>query len=110
MLMFVPTVDEEQQLPLIENDQNLSPIHGATEALQRLRFTIVTKARTMGDSRTPKSDRAQLNTELTELRARYLNKVDEIAMQLGVAEALNIKKQVEKEIDEFEQMRRRKGL
>ncbi len=74
------------------------------------RFTIVTKARTEGDSRTPNETRYKLRSELSELRERYLNKVDEIAMQCGVAEALKIKKQVEQQIDEFEQMRRGKGL
>ena len=42
---------------------------------------------------------------VAELRARYLEHVDGIAMQFGVAEALKVKKQVEKDVDDSERIR-----
>ena len=110
MLTFLPNVAEERQLPLVEDDRNQSPIKGATEALKRLRFTIVTTGQVEADSRIRLTERVKLRSELAELRAWYLDQVDEIAMQFGVAGALKIKKQVEKDIDESEKIRRGKGL
>ena len=48
--------------------------------------------------------------KLAELRARYLDQVDEIAMQFGVAEVLKIKKQVEKDVDDSEKVRCGEGF
>ncbi|MGH9605440.1 MAG: hypothetical protein ACRD3N_07050 [Terracidiphilus sp.] len=70
----------------------------ATEALARLRFAVLLTARWEAAETDDAERRKELLAELTDLRRLYHDKVDEIAMSFGVAEAMKSQAEVERAV------------
>lgn len=70
----------------------------AVEQLAGLRFSIVLSARWENSGVLSGNDRSDLRDELRELRSRYSDKIDEIAMNYGVQAAIEAKEGVEREV------------
>jgi len=68
------------------------------EELASLRFSIVITARWESASDEPPQQRKELRAELEDLRTRYFNKLDQIAMAFGVETAVNVKDEVERRV------------
>ena len=77
---------EEQQEKLLAAD---------VEELAALRFGIVLTAKWEADRDEDPQHRQELRVELTDLRTRYFDKVDHIAMSFGVPIAMKVKDEVE---------------
>ncbi|MGB7266059.1 MAG: hypothetical protein WBC92_11140 [Terracidiphilus sp.] len=69
-----------------------------TEELAVLRFSIILTARWEASESEGPQRRAQLREELVLLRKHYGDKIDEIAMTYGVAQAMKAKKEVERTV------------
>jgi len=65
------------------------------EELAALRFSIVITARWEADGSEDPQRRAELREELEDLRTRYFDKIDHIAMTFGVSIAMSVKDEVE---------------
>jgi hypothetical protein len=70
----------------------------AVEQLAGLRFSIVLSARWEISGVLTGYARTELQNELRQLRSRYSEKIDEIAMTFGVQAAMNAKEGVEREV------------
>ncbi len=81
-------VDEQQEVTLA----------GAIEELVRLRFSIILTARWEAGENDDAERRAELRTELADLRALYFEQIDEIAMTFGVQQAMDAKDEVERNV------------
>jgi hypothetical protein len=68
------------------------------EELAGLRFSIVITAKWEASGDEDAQRREELRIELNDLRKRYLDKVDQIAMVFGVAEAMQAKEEVERNV------------
>lgn len=69
-----------------------------TEELGALRFSIILTARWEASDEECPEQRAELRADLALLRRHYDDKVDEIAMTFGVAEAMRAKERVERTV------------
>lgn len=69
-----------------------------TEELAGLRFSIILTAKWEASSDEDSERRNELRTELADLRRRYSNKIDEIAMNFGVQNAIDAKNEVEQTV------------
>ncbi len=69
-----------------------------TEELSALRFSIILTARWADSGSESPERRAELRTELAQLRKHYSDKIDEIAMTYGVAKAMKAKEDVERSV------------
>lgn len=67
-----------------------------TEDLARLRFSIVLTAKWEASERGDALHRKELHTDLEQLHGLYFRKIDEIAMNFGVQEAMEAKEKVER--------------
>lgn len=65
------------------------------EELAGLRFSIVITAKWEATGDEDPERRKELGEELDDLRARYFDKIDQIAMAFGVAIAMSVKDEVE---------------
>ncbi len=70
----------------------------AIEELAGLRFSIVITAKWEADRDESPERRAEIHAELASLRASYHDKIDQIAMSLGVSQAMIAKDEVEHRI------------
>jgi len=70
----------------------------AAEELAALRFSIVLTARWEADRDEDPQRRMELRAELESLRACYFDKIDRIAMSLGVDIAMKVKQEVEQTV------------
>jgi len=70
----------------------------AAEELAALRFSIVLTARWEADRDEDPQRRKELRAELETLRACYFDKIDQIAMSLGVDIAMKVKEEVEQRV------------
>jgi len=70
----------------------------ATEELARLRFAILLTARWEASDAEDPERRKELLVELADLRRLYCDKIDEIAMTFGVAQAIKTKTEVERAV------------
>ena len=70
----------------------------AAEELAALRFSIVLTARWEADRDEDPQRRKELRAELETLRACYFDKIDQIAMSLGVDIAMKVKQEVEQTV------------
>jgi len=68
------------------------------EELAALRFSIILTARWEASDNEDLEQRAALRADLSLLRRHYGDKVDEIAMTFGVAEAMKAKDEVERTV------------
>jgi len=80
---------EEKQEQLLSAD---------IEELASLRFSIVITARWEAAGEEDPRYRKELRAELEDLRTRFNNKLDQIAMAFGVAAAVQIKDDVERTV------------
>ncbi|MGA7341183.1 MAG: hypothetical protein WBE72_19820 [Terracidiphilus sp.] len=69
-----------------------------TEELAGLRFSILLLARSEGSRDLDAENRAGLRDELAQLRALYFETIDEVAMSFGVQQAMDAKKEVERNV------------
>ncbi len=69
-----------------------------TEELAALRFSIVLTARWAASDEESPERRAELRDELYLLRKHYGDKVDEIAMTFGIAQAIKTQSEVERSV------------
>ncbi len=69
-----------------------------TEELGALRFSIILTARWEASDEENPEQRAELRSELALLRRHYDDKIDEIAMTFGVADAMRAKNRVERTV------------
>jgi len=69
-----------------------------TEELAALRFSIILTARWEASDEESPEQRAELRSELALLRRHYDDKIDEIAMTFGVADAMRAKDRVERTV------------
>ena len=69
-----------------------------TEELGALRFSIILTARWEASDEENLEQRAELRAELALLRRHYDDKIDEIAMTFGVADAMRAKDRVERTV------------
>jgi len=69
-----------------------------TEELARIRFAILLTARWEADDAEDAEHRKELLAELADLRRLYYDKIDEIAMTFGVAQAIRTKAEVERAV------------
>ena len=81
---------------VVEN--NSDSICDAVEQLAGLRFAIVLSARWESAGVLDPDDCAELRTELCNLRSRYNNLIDHIAMKYGVQAAMAAQEGVEREV------------
>jgi len=70
-----------------------------TEELAALRFSILLTARWEGAAEEDKARRDELRAELECLRHQYSEKIDEIAMTLGVQSAMNAQDEVQRNVE-----------
>ena len=70
----------------------------AEEELGRLRFAVLLTARWEATGGESPEQRKELLQELRELRRLYGDKIDEIAMIYGVAEAMHAKEEIERTV------------
>ena len=68
------------------------------EELAGLRFSIILTAQWEASDTLPADRRAELRTELFNLRSLYLDKIDEIAMSFGVQKAIQTKEEIERTV------------
>jgi hypothetical protein len=68
------------------------------DELAGLRFSIVITARWEASEEKDPQRREELRMELNDLRARYADKIDHIAMSFGVAQAIEAKDEVERNV------------
>ena len=66
--------------------------------LASLRFSIVITAKWEADGDEDPQRRQELRMELESLRARYFDKIDQIAMAFGVSIAMSVKDEVERRV------------
>jgi hypothetical protein len=66
--------------------------------LADLRFEIILRARWESSDNVQSERKAQLQDDLVQLRQRYSEKIDEIAMTFGVAQAMEAQTDVEKNV------------
>ena len=69
-----------------------------TEELASLRFSIILTARWESSDREEPDRRAELRADLKLLRRHYEDKIDEMAMTFGVAQAMKAKEEVERTV------------
>lgn len=69
-----------------------------TEELAALRFSIILTARWEASDEEDPEKRAELRADLSLLRRHYGDKIDEIAMTLGVEKAMKVKEEVERTV------------
>lgn len=79
-------------------EQQQVSLSDAVEQLAGIRFSIVLSARWESSGILSGDDRAEIREELSQLRSRYANKIDEIAMNYGVQAAIEAKEGVEREV------------
>jgi len=79
-------------------EQQQVSLSDAVEQLAGLRFSIVLSARWESSGVLDGDDRAELREELRQLRSKYSDKIDEIAMNYGVQAAIDAKEGVEREV------------
>ncbi len=70
----------------------------AVEGLAVLRFSVILTARWESSEIEDAEQRAELRKELVILRKQYGDKLDEIAMTFGVAHAMTVKEEVERNV------------
>lgn len=70
----------------------------AVEGLAVLRFCVILTARWESSETEDAEQRAELRKELVILRKQYGDKIDEIAMGFGVAHAMTVKEEVERNV------------
>jgi hypothetical protein len=68
------------------------------EELAGLRFSIVITAKWESSGDEDPQRREELRVELDDLRKRYFDKIDQIAMTFGVAQAIQAKEDVERNV------------
>lgn len=95
--MLTATVDRLSLSPGTTHlhDEEELTLSSAVEELVRLRFSIILTARWEAGEEDDPERRAELKTELSELRTIYFDRIDEIAMKFGVQQAMDAKDQVE---------------
>ena len=69
-----------------------------TEEMAGLRYSIILAARWAGSKSIEAESRADLQTELAQLRALYSDRLDEIAMRFGIPQAIAAKETVERTV------------
>ena len=79
-------------------EKNEQLLAADAEELAALRFSIVLTAKWEADRDEEPQRRNELRIELVNLRARYFDKIDRIAMAFGVAIAMKVKEDVEQRI------------
>ncbi len=70
-----------------------------TEELAALRFSVLLTARWEGAAEDDRTRRDELRAELKFLRSQYSEKIDEIAMTLGVQSAMNAQDEVQRDVE-----------
>jgi hypothetical protein len=70
----------------------------ATEELARLRFAILLTARWEASETEDPEHRKELLAELSDLRRLYYDRIDEVAMAFGVAQAMKTKAEIERSV------------
>jgi hypothetical protein len=75
-----------------------------TEELAGLRFSILLTSKWTVSESLADERRAELRTELSNLRSLYVEKIDEIAMAFGVQVAIEAKEEIEHEVFVPEEM------
>jgi len=79
-------------------EQQGNRLAASTQELAGLRFSIILTARWVASASEEIERRNELRTELEELRRRYSEKIDEIAMTFGVQNAIDAKENVERTV------------
>ncbi len=80
------------------NESRDKQLAEGVEELAVLRFCIILTARWEGSEAEDPEQRAELRRELVVLRKQYGDKIDEIAMNFGVAHAMTVKEEVERSV------------
>ena len=81
---------------LIEKQETLLALKA--EELAGIHFSILLTARWEAAERGDAEHRAELRNDLTNLRASFYDKVDDIAMSFGVQAAMDAKRSVERTV------------
>ena len=79
-------------------DHQQAGLSGVVEQLAGLRFSILLSAKWLGSDVLTGHARTELQDELRQLRTRYSNKIDEIAINYGVRAAMLAQAGVEREV------------
>lgn len=77
------------------NQKKESQLAACTDELGSLRFSIILTAKWVVSAERDQERRNELRAELEDLRRRYSNKIDEIAMSFGIQSAIDAKNAVE---------------
>ena len=80
---------------VVEDKSQRSSLTVWVDKLADLRFSIILTARFASSPEQDPERREQLRARLVRLRRQYLDKIDEIAMQFGVQEAMDAKADIE---------------
>ena len=80
-------------------EHGLDSLSDAVEQLAGLRFSVVLTARWESSGVLSGQARDELRDELRQLRSRYSDKIDEIAMGYGVQTAMEAQESVEREVN-----------
>ena len=84
--------------PLCAAGQDKELLTAEVEELAALRFGIVLTAKWESDPEEEPERRQELRVELADLRIRYFDKIDRIAMTFGVPIAMKVKDDVERRV------------
>lgn len=98
--MFLSTVERIWSGPVnpyLEEGQDAT-LATATEALARLRFSILLTARWEAEETGDAERRGELRDELARIRAQYFERIDDIAMTYGVQQAMDAQQDVERSV------------
>jgi len=85
-------------VPCHAADKQLDRLAAEIEELAALRFGIVLTARWESDPEEVPQYREELRAELADLRTRYYDKIDRLAMTYGVAATMKAKDDVERRV------------
>lgn len=95
--MSTPILDDVSFESFLESstDSEAAILAAAREEMARLRYMVILTARWESSDSQDRKRRAQFRTDLDRLRSLYSQKIDEIAMTIGIQQAMEAKEHVE---------------
>lgn len=82
-----------------EDEQQNAMFAASAEELAGLRFSILLTAKWEASDTVTDERRAELRTELSNLRSLYLDQIDKFAMAFGVQSAIEAKEEIERSVE-----------
>jgi hypothetical protein len=98
MTTYTPDTAKTNPAARYLDEQRKSLLVAKIEQLAGTRFSIILTAKWETSDTVTAERRGELRSELSSLRALYMDQIDEIAMTFGVQTAMEIKEEVERTV------------